>query len=236
MLDDAQLSSNIDEKVQAFQTALQPLRQTLKHFQWLGGDKVSYADISVASHFLVCKYSMCIMACVCHRALLLSIIDLPCFCACLQHMHFGIHHNSCCRSSRCIDACGLHCIRDMHLVQTARTRLMDQYNNCCSISGHDHKGGMITLLPVPKTLYTFCMLAVSPIMCHFAVAKLFAYDTCLLFTIMPCPRSHLCCALQWCRAVSKTHLLERDDPVYEWRERFFKEFDDTISNSSGYPV
>ena len=57
MLNDVQLSSNVDEKIEAFQSALEPLRQTLQHFRWLGGDKVSYADISVASQFLVRKYT-----------------------------------------------------------------------------------------------------------------------------------------------------------------------------------
>ena len=51
-----QLSSKVDEKIQAFRTTLEPLRQTLIQFQWLGGNRVSYADISVASRFLVSKH------------------------------------------------------------------------------------------------------------------------------------------------------------------------------------
>ncbi len=41
------------EKVQAFRTAMEPLRQTLKQFKFLGGNKISYADIAVAGNFLV---------------------------------------------------------------------------------------------------------------------------------------------------------------------------------------
>lgn len=40
----------------------------------------------------------------------------------------------------------------------------------------------------------------------------------------------------WARSISKTQLLARDDPIYEWRERMFQIFDDTISKSFGYPV
>lgn len=42
--------------------------------------------------------------------------------------------------------------------------------------------------------------------------------------------------LQWLKSISKTQLLERDDPVYEWRERIFKQFEDTISKAHTYPV
>ncbi len=31
--------------------------------------------------------------------------------------------------------------------------------------------------------------------------------------------------LQWLKSISKTQLLEKDDPVYEWRERIFKQFE-----------
>lgn len=51
-----QLSSNTDKKVKAFRATLKPLRQTLQDFQWLGGEQISYADISVASQFLVSKH------------------------------------------------------------------------------------------------------------------------------------------------------------------------------------
>ncbi len=51
---------------------------------------------------------------------------------------------------------------------------------------------------------------------------------------------HVCSAvlslLQWCKSISKTQLLEMDDPVYEWRERMFKEFEGTISKAHTYPV
>ncbi|KAA6422258.1 MAG: hypothetical protein FRX49_07728 [Trebouxia sp. A1-2] len=40
----------------------------------------------------------------------------------------------------------------------------------------------------------------------------------------------------WLKSISKTQLLERDDPVYEWRERIFKQFEDTISKAHTYPV
>ncbi|DBA85417.1 TPA: hypothetical protein ACH3X2_006095 [Trebouxia sp. C0005] len=40
----------------------------------------------------------------------------------------------------------------------------------------------------------------------------------------------------WSRSISKVQLLARDDPIYEWRERMFQEFDGTIKNSFGYPV
>jgi hypothetical protein len=42
--------------------------------------------------------------------------------------------------------------------------------------------------------------------------------------------------LQWLKSISKTQLLEKDDPVYEWRERIFKQFEDTISKAHTYPV
>ncbi len=42
--------------------------------------------------------------------------------------------------------------------------------------------------------------------------------------------------LQWSRSISKVQLLAKDDPIYEWRERIFQEFDGTIKNSFGYPV
>ena len=42
--------------------------------------------------------------------------------------------------------------------------------------------------------------------------------------------------LQWARSVSKVQLLKEDDPVYEWRERMFKQFEGTISKAHTYPV
>ena len=54
MLHVVQLLSSVDRKVKVFQFALEPLRQTL---QLLGVDRVSYADMSVASQFLVAKHS-----------------------------------------------------------------------------------------------------------------------------------------------------------------------------------
>jgi len=42
--------------------------------------------------------------------------------------------------------------------------------------------------------------------------------------------------LQWMKSISKTQLLEKDDPVYEWRERIFKQFEDTISKAHTYPA
>ena len=39
--------------------------------------------------------------------------------------------------------------------------------------------------------------------------------------------------LQLARAVG-VELLEKDDPVYEWRERLFKEFEETISKNGKY--
>lgn len=40
----------------------------------------------------------------------------------------------------------------------------------------------------------------------------------------------------WCKSISKTQLLETDDPVYKWREMMFKEFESTISKAHTYPV
>ena len=42
--------------------------------------------------------------------------------------------------------------------------------------------------------------------------------------------------LQWLRSISKTQLLAKNDPVYEWRERMFKQFEGTISKAQTYPV
>ncbi|KAK9826572.1 hypothetical protein WJX74_003460 [Apatococcus lobatus] len=40
----------------------------------------------------------------------------------------------------------------------------------------------------------------------------------------------------WARAISDKQLLEKDDPIFKWRERIFKVFNSTIKNSIGYPV
>ena len=42
--------------------------------------------------------------------------------------------------------------------------------------------------------------------------------------------------VQWLKSISKIQLLEKDDPVYEWRDRIFKQFEDTISKAHTYPV
>lgn len=41
---------------------------------------------------------------------------------------------------------------------------------------------------------------------------------------------------QWARCVSPFHLLEKDDPVYEWRERLLDAFDGEARRALGYPV
>lgn len=44
---------------------LDPLRQTLQQFKFLGGDKLNYADIAVAGNFLVYYPTICrVRACV----------------------------------------------------------------------------------------------------------------------------------------------------------------------------
>ncbi len=42
--------------------------------------------------------------------------------------------------------------------------------------------------------------------------------------------------VQWLKSISKIQLLEKDDPVFEWRDRIFKQFEDTISKAHTYPV
>ena len=42
--------------------------------------------------------------------------------------------------------------------------------------------------------------------------------------------------VQWLKSISKIQLLEKDDPVYEWRDKIFKQFEDTISKAHTYPV
>ncbi len=48
-----QFSADKPAKLAAFRSALEPLRQTLKHSKFLGGNKLNYADIAVAGNFLV---------------------------------------------------------------------------------------------------------------------------------------------------------------------------------------
>ncbi len=42
--------------------------------------------------------------------------------------------------------------------------------------------------------------------------------------------------VQWARAISDKQFLQKDDPIYEWRERMFKQYESTIKNSIGYAV
>ncbi len=48
-----QFSADKPAKLAAFQSALEPLRQTLKQSKFLGGDRLNYADIAIAGNFLV---------------------------------------------------------------------------------------------------------------------------------------------------------------------------------------
>jgi len=48
-----QISADKPAKFAAFRSALEPMRQTLKHSKFLGGNKLNYADIAVAGNFLV---------------------------------------------------------------------------------------------------------------------------------------------------------------------------------------
>jgi glutathione S-transferase len=43
-------------------------------------------------------------------------------------------------------------------------------------------------------------------------------------------------AFQWARGVSPLHLLETDDPVFDWRERMLDAFDGEGRKALGYPV
>lgn len=42
--------------------------------------------------------------------------------------------------------------------------------------------------------------------------------------------------VQWLKSISKIQLLEKDDPVYKWRDRIFKQFEDTINKAHTYPI
>jgi len=48
-----QVCADTPAKVEAFRKEMEPLRQTLKTNQFLGGSKPNYADIAVAGNFLV---------------------------------------------------------------------------------------------------------------------------------------------------------------------------------------
>ena len=63
LLIQVQVVGDVSEKVKAFRTTLEPLRQVVKDHKYLGGDKVTYADIAVAGNFLVCfsHNVLCIM-------------------------------------------------------------------------------------------------------------------------------------------------------------------------------
>ena len=63
-----QVVGNVEEKVQSFRTVLEPMRQMLKDFKWLGGTKISFADISVAANFLV-RSAIAQQEHACHSAL-----------------------------------------------------------------------------------------------------------------------------------------------------------------------
>lgn len=53
-----QVSADTPAKVQAFRKELEPLRQTLKQFKFLGGNQLNYSDIAVAGNFLVSHCSL----------------------------------------------------------------------------------------------------------------------------------------------------------------------------------
>ncbi len=56
-----QFSADQPAKLKAFRAMLEPLRHTLQHFKFLGGDKLNYADIAVAGNFLVCTIQACVV-------------------------------------------------------------------------------------------------------------------------------------------------------------------------------
>ena len=49
----AQVCKDTPAKIAAFRKEMEPLRQTLKEYKWLGGEQIDYADIAVAGMFLV---------------------------------------------------------------------------------------------------------------------------------------------------------------------------------------
>ena len=48
-----QVCKDSPAKIAAFRKEMEPLRQTLKDYKWLGGEQIDYADIAVAGMFLV---------------------------------------------------------------------------------------------------------------------------------------------------------------------------------------
>ena len=56
-----QFSADQPAKLKTFRAMLEPLRQTLQQFKFLGGDKLNYADIAVAGNFLVCTIQACVV-------------------------------------------------------------------------------------------------------------------------------------------------------------------------------
>lgn len=50
----AQVCKDTPAKIAAFRKEMEPLRQTLRDYKWLGGEQIDYADIAVAGMFLVC--------------------------------------------------------------------------------------------------------------------------------------------------------------------------------------
>ena len=65
LLCQVQFSADQPTKLKAFRAMLEPLRQTLHQFKFLGGDKLNYADIAVAGNFLVCTIEHVSCACLC---------------------------------------------------------------------------------------------------------------------------------------------------------------------------
>ena len=52
-----------------------------------------------------------------------------------------------------------------------------------------------------------------------------------------CARSRECCSVQFAYAVSPVKLLAKDDPLYSWRQRMLKAYDNpqTAHGQKGYP-
>ena len=53
-----QCVGSTEQAVKAFRTAMEPMRQTLQQHKYLGGDKMSYADIAVAGNFMVRQHAL----------------------------------------------------------------------------------------------------------------------------------------------------------------------------------
>ena len=54
-----QVSEDTPAKVEAFRKEMEPLRQTLRQFKFLGGNQLNYSDIAVAGNFLVSFLAAC---------------------------------------------------------------------------------------------------------------------------------------------------------------------------------